>query len=290
MFLDVLRADETMRHSPWGPDAVIAGGGKLALKAAMRCRDLGAKTVTVLLREAKEDSLITDADTEVLDDVSVNLVFNSAVCRLMGEENQLCEIEYQDLVTSETVQIEAQNLVIAAGRFPELIFRRQRTEGESETDSEAERLDAEVMPEDGPVCWEAFQPYKHPILKDQHGFFARGDELTDYSAAIKAIGAGRRAAASIHQTLYGHQPSLSDDVITTGSCIQDVDHVENVPVVRRHIMPVSDINALEAGGEVERGFDEETARAEADRCLQCGLICYNRPNDPVQIAEAVAAG
>jgi len=284
LFLDVLRDSETVLGSSWGPDAVIAGGGRLALKAAMRCGDMGAKTVTILLRETEEDSSITDADAAALDSVTVNLVFNSAVCQLIGEENRLSEIEYRNLVTCETVRIQAQNLIIAAGRFPELIFRRQPIEDGSEG------VETDVASDNGPVCWEAFQPYKHPFLRDQHGFFAEGDALTDYSAAIEAIGAGRRSAASIHQTLYGQMPSLSDDAIAPGFYVQDVDDVEGVPVVHRHAMPINDARVLEAGGEIEKGFDEKTARAEADRCLQCGLICYNRSNETVQIGEAVAAG
>ena len=35
-----------------------------------------------------------------------------------------------------------------------------------------------------------------PVAEDAVGLFAEGDVLADYSAAIKAIGAGRRAAAS----------------------------------------------------------------------------------------------
>jgi len=39
------------------------------------------------------------------------------------------------------------------------------------------------------------------------------------------------------------------------------------------ICPVSDIPAY--CREIEKGFTEEKARKEADRCLQCGVICYS---------------
>ena len=37
--------------------------------------------------------------------------------------------------------------------------------------------------------WEAIQVYKSPENYKEKGFMARGDALSDYNAAIKAIGA-----------------------------------------------------------------------------------------------------
>jgi formate dehydrogenase beta subunit len=127
--------------------------------------------------------------------------------------------------------------------------------------------------------WQAIIPYKQPVFKDEIGLFAEGDVLADYSAAIKAIGAGRRAAASIHQMIHGLEPSLSEKVITSESIIQNVDHVENVKPARRQIMPLCREAELAACGEAERGFTQEMAQAEAARCLQCGLICYERSGE-----------
>ena len=98
--------------------------------------------------------------------------------------------------------------------------------------------------------------------------------LADYSAAIKAIGAGRRAAASIHQVMHGLSPSLAEHVITPQSVLQNVYHVEKVQASQRQIMPICSGKELTICGEIERGFSAEMAQQEAARCLQCGLICY----------------
>jgi len=135
---------------------------------------------------------------------------------------------------------------------------------------------------DRPLRWEATPPYKQPAFKDEPGLFAEGDVLADYSAAIKAIGAGRRAAASLQQMMYGIDPSLTEQVITPQSILQNVDHVENVAACQRQIMPLCSSRELAACGEIERGFNNEKARTEASRCLQCGLICYE---PSVEIAE-----
>jgi formate dehydrogenase (NADP+) beta subunit len=46
--------------------------------------------------------------------------------------------------------------------------------------------------------------------------------MSDYQAAIKAIGAGRRVAASIHQIMLGIDPVLDDKVLTESSVVQNI--------------------------------------------------------------------
>ena len=89
------------------------------------------------------------------------------------------------------------------------------------------------------------------------------------SAAIKAIAAGRRGAASIHKVLYDLDLELPQNVLTPNFPVQDVDHLDHVVATPRQIMPIAKSNG-NPDQELETGFDEAMARAEADRCLQCG--------------------
>ena len=155
---------------------------------------------------------------------------------------------------------------------PSNSFSRIRLSDDFESTPEASESDEPV---DHPLRWEAFAPYKQPAFKDEVGLFSEGDVLADYSAAIKAIGAGRRAAVSLQQFLYGIEPILTENVITPRSVLQDVDHVEKVEPCQRAIMPICSGKELAVCGEIERGFSNEIARMEASRCLQCGLICYD---------------
>lgn len=248
---------------------VILGGGKLALKAAAICKEAGAQEVTILFREDLTKSPITDADVEDAGLEGLHIIYNAAIHRLHGIGDRLSHVEYVETKSRATGTIAAQTLVMAVGRFPELIFVEQKsTEGESD------------RPSDQPIKWEAIPPYKPPAFKDEVGLFSDGDVLADYSAAIKAIGAGRRAAASLQQIIYGIEPTLTEQVITPDSFVQDVDHVEAVAARRRLIMPLCSGKQLAACGEVEMGFTGEMAQAEAARCLQCGLICYEHTASP----------
>ena len=271
LLLDLIKSQSGAENAiSISSDVVIAGGGKLALDAARICKDLGAKNITILFRESLGKTHVTDEDVQALGDEGVTFQFDAGIHRIVGERNQLREIEYMELGSMTMHTVQAETLILPSGRYPELIFKKLKAEPEDETPES----DADIL-----LRWEAVEPYKQPAHKNEVGLFAEGDALSDFSAAIKAIGAGRRAAASIHQVLYDIEPVLSDEVITPVSDLQDVDHVEDVNASRRHIMPLCGPKEMEACRELEKGFTEEMAKDESSRCLQCGLICYERSWD-----------
>lgn len=278
LLLDLIKSESA--DSPdisCGTNVVIAGGGKLAMDAAAICIKRGAQKVTVLFRETWDNSPITDADLQSMDHDKIDVIHNAAVTRFLGEDRQLRGIEFGDLDTLSTQQLKTDTLVLASGRFPEVIFVKLETEASEETSA-------------GFLQWEGILPYKKPEQLNEFGLLSEGDVISDYSAAIKAIAAGRRAAVSIHQTLYDIPLTLPETVITPESVLQNVDHVEVVRDCSRQIMPLCELEDLDACGELERGFDEEMARTEAARCLQCGLICYKHTaSDELQPSEAASA-
>jgi NADPH-dependent glutamate synthase beta subunit-like oxidoreductase len=276
MMVDLLTMDKADDGAiTCSSDVVIYGGRKLALKAAKACHELGAEKITILFRESSENSPVTDTEVNDLGIEGLDIVHSVGIHRLLGEDNRLSNVETIDTQNLTKTTIPAETLIIATGRFPELIFIESKPE---ETES--------GEPVDGPLHWEAFAPYKQPAFKDEVGLFAEGDVLADYSAAIKAIGAGRRAAASMQQILYGIEPSLTDNVITPRSILQDVDHVERVDASQRQIMPICSDKELAVCREIEKGFSGEKAEMEASRCLQCGLICYEHTAEQPQKKHA----
>lgn len=272
MMLDILNlAADTPGKIPCQPDVAILGGGRLALKTAQACRDSGAKKITILFREDLETLPVSDADVAALGIEELDIIYNAGIHRLAGENDRLCELEYVDIKTNEKKILPVQTLILAAGRFPELIFVELKPAEASEAENSSDR----------PLRWEAVPPYKQPAFKEEVGLFSESDVLADYSAAIRAIGAGRRAAVSLQQIMHGIEPSLTEHVITPKSFLQNVDHVEDVAGLQRQIMPLCSGRELARCGEIERGFSEDAARTEASRCLQCGLICYVRTGTEV---------
>ncbi len=123
-------------------------------------------------------------------------------------------------------------------------------------------------------------------MTNEVGRSAERRVVAECSAGIKAIGAERRAAASLQQMMYGIDPSLTEHVITPQSLLQNVDHVESVAACQRQIMPLCSDRELFACGEIEKGFNQDLARAEASRCLQCGLICYESSMEIKAVEES----
>jgi formate dehydrogenase beta subunit len=288
MMVDLLKLAAGTDIFSGQPDMVIFGGGKLALQAAKICQDAGAKKITILFREDLQHSPIADLDVGESGIEALEIIYNAGIQRLRGIADHLTELEYIDTRTRATVTIPAQNLVIATGRFPELIFLKKELPDPELISLKKEPPDGEAAKPADPLNWEAFAPYKQPAYKDEVGLFADGDVLADYSAAIKAIGAGRRAAVSLQQIIYGIEPALTEKVITPQSVIQDVNDVEAVAASQRRIMPLCSGKDLAICGEIERGFSDDMAQSEASRCLQCGLICYDHSAPPAREEESVA--
>lgn len=253
-------------------DTVIYGGGRLALEAARVSKAQGQGAVTVVLRETRAGSGLEESDIEALTSENIKFYFNTGIVRLHGLGDQLTTIDVVDLVNGETASISAGTLVLASGRVPELAIVK---EADAEEAGDEESV-ASAMTTGSAVRWTGISPYKEAAFHTQTGLFSSGDVFTDYSAAIRAIGAGRRIAASVHEIMYGIPLDLPDNVVTPNAYIQNVDHVENVKSAARRIMPLCDAQAPTECKELELGFDENTARFEAGRCLQCGLICYRQ--------------
>ncbi len=279
LLIDLIRADSKRANRlPVQDEVAIVGGQNVALRAARICKDLGVKKVTVLFREKQADSPVDVEAIEALmaDEDGIEIVYQAAITKLYGQGSELTGLEYTDEVSGEQTVIHVNNLFLGAGRFPELIcYPTPSPESEEDEASEGDEELAQKVPQ-GPVRWTAIECYKKPAHKDEVGLLSEGDELTDYKAAIRAIAGGRRGAAAMHFLMYDMPVELPDQVVTPESYIQNVYEVENVKPVAREIMPVSDIKELARGQELEKGFSEQKAHKEAARCLQCGLICYER--------------
>ncbi len=235
---------------------MVVGGPNLSHQMIQRIKELGAEKVTVLIREAAP----ADWDgTEILVDQGIG--------RLYGEQDRLSAVDLVHLENQQSRKIDVEHIIFASGRMPELIFMPMAA---PENDEEAPEERASV------TGWEALPPYKQAAYHQETGLMAKGDVLTDYSGAIKAIAAGRRAAASIHRSIYGIGLELPDNIVTPDTPIQNVTSVASVRAYPRRIMQLANEDEVARGMELERGFDAGAAQSEADRCLQCGLICYRR--------------
>lgn len=120
------------------------------------------------------------------------------------------------------------------------------------------------------------------------GVFAGGDAAFGPRIAIEAIADGKKAAASIHTFLRGSlTPSPAVEVfIEPLPGYRRVLDYEGVP--RQH-PPTLPIERRIGIAEIERCFDEATARREASRCLHCWVNTVFR-EDPALGTECILCG
>ena len=251
-----------------GDKVAVVGGGRQALELARGCRQRGAGQVTVLWRRDRQELGLESEEIEQARSQGIELCLGVRVTGLAGSGDRLTRLTYRDRHPDPeeedreySLQVDA--VVSAGGRLPDLVF------------VPVEPGQDQPEPEERP--WRTVLPYAPPG-EEPRGLFDTERPVSDFRAAVEAIGAGRRAAASIHQYLNGQEVAAPEKMISAHTRVLDVDGLVNLlPVGPRQPMPTADPEALlDPEQEIELGFDEKATREEARRCLNCGLLCYYR--------------
>jgi NADPH-dependent glutamate synthase beta subunit-like oxidoreductase/NAD-dependent dihydropyrimidine dehydrogenase PreA subunit len=260
LLLDALKTTTDAIVPISGHCAVLAND-KMALKASEILINKGATQVTVLFQQDLSKIGFTKEEIEQAREKGIRFIFQAAVHRLKGESNNLKQLVYEDMDCGLDETLDVQTVFVSYGRLPELIFSSVMDEEDKKTSE-----------------WEAIASYKRPDQYYEKGLFSENDMKTDHSAAIRAIAAARRTAASAHHIMYGNDVALAKDVLKPETDIQDVVQLDQVDSVPRQVMPLRTSQELAIKNELEKGFTPEMAKIEASRCLQCGLVCYEQNN------------
>ncbi|EMS81174.1 FAD-dependent oxidoreductase [Desulfotignum phosphitoxidans] len=261
LLIDLVRSGQNENITvSCGRHAVITGGGKFLANAVTTLLEKGVKTVTVVSRKPEDDPDVdlTNLDAEAAQAVTV--VYNTGITKVMGQEENLTGVEAVDLFSGEKREIAADTLIIGAGRFPELVFVPVK-----ETDETGEMIAG------GALAWEGLELPKKPDVPPQTGLLSKQDVISEYPSAVAAINGGRKAAAAVHHFMYGLEFQDPDLLITQHSRIQNVTQIQQVETT-----PKTAWDDLAQPMAAATGFSEAKARKEANRCLQCGLICYEK--------------
>lgn len=276
-----------------GPDigdkVIVVGGGNTAIDCARTCVRLGAD-VTMVYRRTRAEMPANLEEIEGAEDEGVKFQFLAQPTKVvLDEDGRAKGIEYlrmelgepddsgrrrpQAVEGSETV-LDATFLIAAIGQKPDL----------------------SCLYGDGDSCplettkWKTIVADEDTLQTALPDVFTGGDIFVGPDLVITAVGQGRRAARSIHYYLTEGEIPLPDKLarkLMPYTLFRDVPGVE---VVKRHSMP----HACKVGDrsctflEVEGRLSEEEALGEANRCLRCGLICYDQDQNPDVALDQVA--
>ncbi len=117
----------------------------------------------------------------------------------------------------------------------------------------------------------------HTFATSRPGVFASGDSVTNTTFVIDAVAGGHKCAASIRHYLRGEsmEPAPKPEVpVVELTAAEIAFRKEQGEISLTPRLPISELSVKErvrSFNEVEQGYTEEMAQAEAARCLSCGI-------------------
>jgi NADPH-dependent glutamate synthase beta subunit-like oxidoreductase len=248
-----------------GRRVAVIGGGNAALDAARTAWRLGAREVHLLYRRTLDlmpalASEVEEARREGIQfhflTLPVRLLGNGRVQGLVAQKTELGEPDAGGRscpvpVPGSEFSLEVDMVIPAVGQTADFSFFGPGLAFDTAT---IHRLEAD------PVT----------LLTSIPGVFAGGDLVTGPRSAVEAFAAGRRAALAIHGSLTGH-PLPAESPPLTGRPTGLIMDTRDARLSARQAMTDLSLSSRTAqpGAEVELGFTQEAARAEAARCLTC---------------------
>ncbi len=255
-----------------GSRVAVIGGGNTALDAARSACRLGAEVFILYRRSRHEMPAIEEEIEEALEE-GVKIEYLVAPAEVLTEKGKVSGLKCTRMELGEPDEsgrrrpipvpgseytIEVDTVIPALGQVAGLFF-----------------LEKNVKAERGRIVIDDSGATTCPPI------FAGGDVATGYGTVTHAVGSGKRAALAIDrllrgETLEGFPPldrnvhAAPRDVDPTVVGFEDLNlaYFEEEPLPRQ--AQASADERVKDFTEVNRGFDEEVAVAEAARCFSCG--------------------
>lgn len=265
----------------WGDDlgrTLVVGGGFTAMDAARSSVRLGAKAVTVVYRRSREEMPATVDEVEAAEQEGVRLELLTAPIAVIREGDRLTGVLCRRMDLGEAdrsgrrrpVEVEGSDFTIEADSV--IMAIGQEVDAEGITGKL--HLDR----------WGTVEASQLTLATNIEGLFAGGDCETGPATVVEAIAAGRRAAVAISAFVQDEDPGVacSDPTASLKQRKPKLFDIGASPLSddRRYPMPELEVERRDNFDEIELGFDEGTARAEAARCLQCS--CHAVSNCELQ--------
>jgi formate dehydrogenase major subunit len=237
--------------APLGDDVAVVGGGNTAMDCARSAVRLGARNVRVLYRRGRQEMpcLMEEVEAAEAEGVQIELLVapvrlerNVLTCRRMtlGEPDASGRRRPVELDGSDFT-MECSTVIAAIGQSVDLSLPEQ------------EGLEV--------TAW-GIAADERTLETNLPGVFAGGDAVLGADLAVRAVAAGRMAAAAIHQFLSGE--AVTGEPAMAGIAMRPIDDAERAAIFR------GIERRMRSFDKVESRLSDEDAVREARRCLTCG--------------------
>ncbi len=250
-----------------GEKVVVMGGGNTAMDACRSAVRLGAKEVSIVYRRTMDEMPAEKIEIHEAMEEGVTFRFLRNPAEIIGENGKVKAVKLQVMELGEPDASGRRSPRAVAGEFEVL-----------EIDSFISAIGQKVLP----AGFEALELNRRGIIAaDENTFrtnlpdvFAVGDATNRGAGiAIAAIGEANKAAAVVDSFLQGEavpycKPYYSERVVTPDMLAAHEKKARAEMACKAPEVRVKDFN------EMNLGFTEEQAIAEAKRCLECGCHDY----------------
>lgn len=267
--LDLLEAVVKGRPPSLGDDVIVIGGGNTAIDCARTAVRLGARSVRILYRRTEAEMPCIMSEVDAARAEGVRIEFLVAPVRIAGDNGSgfalACRLmqlgDPDESGRRRPVPVKGSEFTIACSAVIAAI-------GQSVDRALAEREGLRV------TQW-GIEADPRTLATNLAGVFAGGDGVLGADLAVRAVAAGRIAAASIDQYLRG-EPVIGEPAMA-GVKLEPVDDRERAEIFRA-IEKASAVRMPEIAmerrvttfDEVEAGLADADAEREARRCMTCG--------------------
>lgn len=246
---------------------VVVGGGSTAMDAARSALRSGASSVTVLYRRGRAEMPAQAEEVEAAEHEGVHVKFEAAVTEVQGSDRGLTCVTYvsqrpsgrfeagravYEPIPGSDREIDAATVLVAVGEEP----------------------DPSILPAGAGIETSGFSG----IVADsgqatgRKGVFAGGDVVSGAKTIIHAVGAGRRAAGSIHEYLSGSRDGEAE-IMATVRVPKKPEPVLTVDLATRPRVAIA-LPDYQPGSFAanQPGLTPGEAKAEATRCFRCDSV------------------
>ena len=251
-----------------GKKVAVCGGGNTAMDACRTAIRCGADTVYVIYRRTRSERPAEEIEIEESIEEGVTYKFLTNPAEIIGENGHVRQIKLQIMELGEPDASGRRSPVPVEGKFETLdvdlvimaIGQKLNPQG----------LDGITLTKKGTI-----EADPATYLTNLPDVYAIGDATNrGASIAIEAIGEGGRCAAVVDSALRGEMkpyraPFYSKKTVTAA----DLADREKQPRCQMPVRPAAE--RAHDFAPVNLGFSDETAIAEAKRCLECGCHDYH---------------
>ncbi len=251
-----------------GAKVAVIGGGNVAVDVARTARRLGGTDVTILYRRSETEMPALPDEIEEARHEGVNIELLVAPTKVITDDSGAA-------IAIECVKMELGEPDESGRRRP---VPQPGTEFQVPADTIVtaigQQVDVEAIGDAVETKWGKPVADEHSLEASQPGVFAAGDAVTGPDTVTRSMAQGRRAAISIDNYLAG-RPVETNQTEKAALELPAVNCASLRPSSfrrGREKHPSLSVEERLAGfDEVDLPMSEESALAEAERCLQCGL-------------------